>query len=116
MAGKMAADPTLIKQGISQAVDESQYVDSEDAQKKAELQTENAVKALLKEYEDARKFDKDSRARYAIDRRFATGQASQNWAVTANLIGSFIDILTSFLYARDPDVSVRKAQQIVTSG
>jgi hypothetical protein len=32
--------------------------------------------------------------------------------VTTNLIGAFIDILVALLYARNPDVSVRKAPQV----
>lgn len=79
-------------------------------------QEANQVAALLKEYNDARTFDKAARAQYAIDRRYAAGTAHLNWAVSANLIGSFIDILVSFLYARNPDVSVKKAPQVDNRG
>lgn len=75
-----------------------------------------AVKKNVKEYDSAREFDKNARRRYAIDRRYAAGTADTNWAVSANLIGSFIDILVSFLYARNPDVSVKKSPQVNAAG
>ena len=77
---------------------------------------EDAVAALWKEYEEARKFDKEARAQYGIDRRYAAGTANIDWAVSANLIGAFIDILVSFLYARNPDVSVKKAPRVDNMG
>lgn len=77
---------------------------------------EEDVKALLEEYDEAVEFDKSARQQYAVDRRYAAGTADIAWAVSANLIGSFIDILHSTLYARDPDVSVRKAAQVNESG
>lgn len=69
------------------------------------------VKALIAEYDEARKFDEPARAQYEQDRAYARGQA-RNWASDANLIGSFIDILVAFLYARDPDVSARAAPKV----
>lgn len=107
-AGMMAA----VGEGVA-AADEQ----GEDAAKRAEREREeNQVKAILKEYNDARNFDKAARAQYAIDRRYAAGTAHLNWAVSANLIGSFIDILVSFLYARNPDVSCKKAPQVDNRG
>ncbi len=70
------------------------------------------VSKLLKEYTAAREFDKEARIQYARDRRYAAGTADQNWASDANLTGSFIDILVSFLYAQNPDAGVRAAAQI----
>lgn len=87
-----------------------------EAEAEAKQQEANQIEAILKAYNDARTFDKDARAQYAIDRRYAAGTAHLNWAVSANLIGSFIDILVSFLYARNPDVSVKKAPQVDNRG
>lgn len=70
------------------------------------------VKRLWKEYERARKFDENFRKQVAIDRRYAAGISDLSWAVTTNLIGAFIDILVALLYARNPDVSVKKAAQV----
>lgn len=73
---------------------------------------EKLVSKLWKTYERARKFDENFRKQVAIDRRYAAGVSDLSWAVTTNLIGVFIDILTAILYARDPDVSAKKAQQV----
>lgn len=73
---------------------------------------EKLVSKLWKTYERARKFDENFRKQVAIDRRYASGTSDLSWAVTTNLIGVFIDILTAILYARDPDVSVKKAEQV----
>lgn len=70
------------------------------------------VERWLKEYTAARQFDRNARLQYARDRKYAAGESDPNWASDANLIGSFIDILVSFLYAQNPDVGVRPARQV----
>jgi hypothetical protein len=103
---------------IAGIVDDAAQVDEEksEEQKDAERREEASVKKAVEEYEQARGFDKYARRQYAIDRRYSAGTADTRWAVNTNLIGSFIDILTSFLYARNPDVSVKKAPQVNDSG
>ncbi len=86
-------------------------VDQEDNEVDEE-QEELLVTKRWKEYDDARKFDENFRKQVAIDRRYAAGTSDLAWAVTTNLIGAFIDILVALLYARNPDVSVRKAPQV----
>jgi hypothetical protein len=109
-------DPTQTQADVLQIVNDSENAEKSEADKRAIEQEYNAVCSLLKEYEEAREFDKDARAQYAVDRRYAAGTADLTWAVTTNLIGSHIDILTSFLYARDPDVSCKKAPQVDNAG
>jgi hypothetical protein len=75
-----------------------------------------AVRKFWKQYNDARKFDEAFRKQIAVDRKYAAGTSDMSWAVTTNLIGAFIDILVSIIYARDPDVSVRKSPQVDESG
>lgn len=88
-------------------------VDQEEPQSKADEEAERLlVDKKWKEYEGARKFDENFRKQIAIDRRYAAGTSDLSWAVTTNLIGAFIDILVALLYARNPDVSVRKAPQV----
>lgn len=71
------------------------------------------VKQLMEEYDTARKFDEAARKQYATDRRYAAGLPfAQAWAVSVNLIGSFIDVLCSYLYARNPDVSCVRAEEV----
>lgn len=101
---------------VNAGVDAADNADLEEEQKKQREAEKNAVKALWEEYEAAREFDKEARAQYAIDRRYAAGTAHTDWAVSANLIGAFIDILVSFLYARNPDVSVKKAPRVNNLG
>lgn len=62
----------------------------------------------FKRIEDARKFDEEPRKQYARDRRYARGDTASE--VGANLAGTYIDILESFLYARDPDVDALPAK------
>ena len=73
---------------------------------------EPLVRKRWKEFERGRKFDENYRKQVAIDRRYAAGTSDLSWAVTTNLIGAFIDILVALLYARNPDVSVKKAAQV----
>lgn len=77
---------------------------------------EAEVKARFKGYTTARKFDAINRKQFAKDRRYAAGKANVLWAVDTNLVGAFIDILCSTLYARNPDVSIRKAPQVDDEG
>ena len=94
-------------------IDENGIIDNVDGDQGAEQEDEKTVvKALEKEYTQARKFDEDARKQYGVDRSYASGNKIRNWASDANLIGTFIDILTSFLYARDPEVSVSAAQNV----
>jgi hypothetical protein len=109
------ADPAAIE-AIDNGVTEANVAvltPEEIEQRKVE---ENEVKALWDEYTTACEFDKYARAQYAVDRRYAAGTAQLNFAVSANLIGAFIDILVSFLYARTPDVSVKTAPRIDNRG
>ena len=94
-------------------INEQGVIDNVDGEQSDEaLQEERAVKALEEEYTQARKFDQDARKQYGIDRGYASGNTIKNWASDANLIGTFIDILVSFLYARNPEVSAKAAANV----
>lgn len=101
---------------VNTGVTAADEVATDDAKQKAEAAERAQVEAFIKEYTQARDFDKAARAQYALDRRYAAGTAHLDWAVSANLIGSFIDILVSFLYSRNPDVSVKKAPRVDNRG
>jgi hypothetical protein len=106
----MSVTPEQMTAGIAGAVDQGIRVgDGEDAVAEGELE---AVKKTVKEYTTARDFDKMQRHRYGRDRRYAAGNSNPNWASDANIIGAFIDIISSFLYAKDPDVSARPAAHV----
>lgn len=68
------------------------------------------VKRWFERIKRARKHDDEARKQYAKDRRYARGDT--NSEVAANLIGTYIDIMESFLYARDPDVDIRPARAV----
>lgn len=109
----MDADETTpldaVNAGIAQAAEDPE-------EERREQMEKDRVAALWKEYEDARKFDERHRAQFAVDRRYADGTALLDWAVSVNQIGTQIDVLTSFLYARSPDVSIKKAPKVDASG
>ncbi|OGO39187.1 MAG: hypothetical protein A2Z03_12430, partial [Chloroflexi bacterium RBG_16_56_8] len=99
------ASPSTIGAAINAGIDNAH----DDKAK----QTEYAqVKKLFDAYTVAQGFDRPARKQYAVDRRYAAGTADLSWAVSTNLIGSYIDILVSYLYAKDPDVSASKAEQV----
>jgi hypothetical protein len=87
-----------------------------DPQTRARLDKESpGAKETAKqwrEYEVAQIFDRNARKQYERDRRYAAGTADIRYAVDANLLGSYIDILVSFIYARDPKVSARPSEQV----
>lgn len=105
MAG-VQTDPAQAE-GIQSANDVEQR-----PSKEAENKERAAVEKKWKEYDKAREFDSAFRKQVAIDRRYAAGTSDLSWAVTTNLIGAFIDILVALLYARNPDVSIRKSTQV----
>ena len=72
--------------------------------------SEDRVKRLWEDFDLAREFDEVARADYAFCRRYARGDA--HWEVSVNLLGTYIDILTAFLYARNPDVAAMPAASV----
>ena len=86
------------QQALEQGID---GVDPNAARERAD------VKAWFKKFDDARKFDEPARKQYAIDRRYARGDSG--FAVDANKVGTNIDILESFLFAKNPDIDVMPA-------
>lgn len=120
--GQQPGGAAGIQSDSRQAADGGFTVDGNDAPDKQRSNAtespedeELLVERLWKEYDAARKFDENFRKQVAIDRRYAAGTSDLSWAVTTNLIGAFIDILQAILYARNPDVSVRKTRQVDNS-
>lgn len=74
------------------------------------LQEEADVSAWLKRIDDAREFDKDARKGYARDRRYCENKIDPEvYDVSVPIAGTYVNILTSYLYARDPETSVQPA-------
>ena len=91
-----------------------------ESQSEAEAKAAEAAKqklqkqALIKKWQDkvarARKHDQSAREQWADDRRVARNDPPEGqtpWLVDTNLIGAIMEVLAAFLYAINPDVSVR---------
>lgn len=97
------------------------FVDALDADAMAEqqraaeanriLEEEADATAWLKRIEEAREFDKAARKGYAIDRRYCEDKVDPEvYDVSVPIAGTYVNILTGFLYARDPETSVQPAE------
>lgn len=105
----MSVPAESMNAGIRGAVEQGVRGTDDNAVPESELKI---VQKTWDEYSTARAFDKFFRQRMTRDRRYAAGTANKAWASDANIIGAFIDILVSFLYAKDPDVSARAAEHV----
>lgn len=65
---------------------------------------EKEVQRWADRIQQTRKFDEPAREQYVKDRRYARGDSG--FEVDGNIVGTNIDILESFLYAKDPDFDV----------
>lgn len=94
-----AVDPmTAFAQGAA-------TVDAVDPQAAARARECADVKKWLKEIEAARKFDEEARKQYAKDRRYARADRG-GFMVDVPIAQSYVDVLQSFLYAKNPDLDV----------
>ncbi|MCW0413489.1 hypothetical protein NG831_06500 [Xanthomonas sacchari] len=94
--------------GFAMAHEADEQAREQDAQ--ARLDEAADCKRWLKTIKDARDFDKHARAGYAKDRTYCRGEANCDvFDVSVNIAGTYVDILTAFLYARDPDTDVLPA-------
>ena len=80
-----------------------------EARRQAAVKQKQQEEALITKWADqvkrARKHDSYARKRWADDRRVARGDTE--WLVDTNLIGAIMEVLSAFLYARNPDVSIK---------
>lgn len=87
-------------EGVHQANAEANGADPE-----AEKREYADVRKWLKAIADARKFDENARKGYALNRRYARAERTK-FEVTVPIALSYIDVLRSFLYAKNPDCDV----------
>jgi hypothetical protein len=66
------------------------------------------VRRWQKRLKGAREFDKPAREQYARDRGYARGDSGSD--MNSNIAGTFVNILTDFLYAKNPDVDCQPAR------
>ena len=79
----------------------------EDAQ--AEKDERAQVAYWLNEIKVSRNFDREVYGQMAVSRGYAQGLSAHE--VSVNLIGSAIDVMKAFLYAKNPDIAVTPARQ-----
>jgi len=95
------------------AQDEAEKRDADD--KKAKEQQGKLIVSWSDKIKRARKHDKKAREQWADDRRVARNDplpGQQRWLVDTNLIGAILEVLAAFLYAKNPDISVRPSPTV----
>jgi hypothetical protein len=108
-------DPTNMDAGAMEALEEGMVAaslgdEADEATKKRKLAETKQVSQWLETIKAARSFDEGFRKQIARDRRYAAGESG--FEVDVNLIGTNIDITTSFIYAQNPQVDVVPAQRV----
>ncbi len=84
--------------------------DGEHEKAVAYAKEEADAKCWLEKIKEARKFDEGARKQYALDRRYAKRRKGGGILEhDVPIAATYIDILKSFLYAKDPDVDVLPA-------
>lgn len=78
--------------------------DADPAKARQYAREEADVRRWQEAIQQARKYDEPARKQYAMDRRQARGDSG--FEVDDNITGTNIDILESYLYARNPDFDV----------
>jgi hypothetical protein len=76
----------------------------------AKRQKKEDVKKWNDKIDAVRKYDAPALKEYAKNRRIARGDSGHN--ISVNIVGVYIDILKSFLYAKNPDLDIRKKKKI----
>lgn len=76
-------------------------------------------RALVRRWQErlrqAREFDKAARRGYALDRTYCEA-VQTGFSVSVPIAGTYTDLLTAFLYARDPAVLARPAESVGDKG
>lgn len=109
--GAMFPDPSAgglaaAQQGIALANGEEPSISAEDKE---------LLRQLSERVKSAREFDKKPRDQWPKWRAMVRGETpagQEPWAVRANLIGSIVEVLLAFLYAKNPDVSAAPTKGI----
>lgn len=98
-------EQSAVETGLNVAAAEGKT--PEDAQREKEERQQ--VSWWLGQIRDSRDFDKEFYKQVAVDRGYAQGLSAH--PVSVNLIGSAIDVMKAFLYAKNPDVAVTPAKK-----
>ncbi len=96
-------------------IEEHFRVEAETAEsQRIEAQEKQKVTTYITSWQERltrnRTHDKDPRERWADDRKIARGDTG--WLVDANLIGAIMEVLSAFLYAKNPDISAKPSASV----
>lgn len=101
---------------FTDALAAEQAADAErEAQAQALAQEEADVANWHKRIKESREFDKNARRGYALDRRYCRNRVDPVYNVSVPIAGTYVNLLTSFLYARDPEPAVQPAESVGSS-
>lgn len=101
---------------FTDALAAEQAADAErEAQAQALAQEEADVANWHKRIKESRDFDKHARKGYALDRRYCRNLVDSVYDVSVPIAGTYVNLLTSFLYARDPEPAVQPAESVGSS-
>ncbi|HGM6772804.1 TPA: hypothetical protein ACKQAW_003399 [Stenotrophomonas maltophilia] len=101
---------------FNDALAAEQAADAErEAQAQALAQEEADVANWHKRIKESRDFDKHARKGYALDRRYCRNMVDAVYDVSVPIAGTYVNLLTSFLYARDPEPAVQPAESVGSS-
>jgi hypothetical protein len=98
-------------QEMTAALDAEQEIERRRQQAQKEKQQQRQlIEKWHEKISRARKHDKYARERWADDRRVARGDTE--WAVDTNLIAAILEVLAAFMYARNPDISIKPSPSV----
>lgn len=100
-------DPDAIAADMMvEAMREQDEAEQMEAIRKEEAEVDDWKKKIT----ESRAHDSNARKQYAIDRTYVGGEAGRGgFDVRVPIAGAYVDLLTSFLYARDPSVDIQPA-------
>lgn len=100
-------DPELVVNEIDAQAEADRVAD----EKRRHLEQDQALlKRWTDAYNHARQHDSEARKVYARHRAVARGDTG--WLVDTNLVGAILEILMAFIYAKDPDVSIKPSSAV----
>lgn len=103
-------------EGFADALAAEQAAEAErEAKAQALAQEEADVANWHKRIKESRDFDKDARKGYALDRRYCRNLVDPVYDVSVPIAGTYVNLLTSYLYARDPEPAVQPAESVGSS-
>lgn len=108
-------EPTPITEAdvLASITAQAEAAAAEEAERRRKMEDEALLARWKRRIDHGRQHDEQARKGYAEDRTYAAGETG--WLVDTNLIGAILEVLIAFIYAKDPDVSVRPSPSVGTA-